>query len=565
MAKQRFNVRYILYVPDWDTRAATDKGFADSITAQGGADSVQNISVFQGGLGNRANQTEFAIIPWVTDVRWHRTPPTTVTMTDGGYVTERTDRFMPGDVTISGDIDKVPYRFVQKLQTVNADSKPGASSDPLYNFPPAFRILSAAIALVRDVIRTPGVTLHLYSVDEGKYYAVEPLGEAQVRGGRNRVGLHYEFSFKVLDAVEPPKINATKDALPAASRKDWRRVITDEVDKVKNGMDAAMESIRQNMSDMEALTLRLTTLEDVTDALTSIADMTRFVTHSPARFEAAFVGATGKVLQAFADIRMAVTGVKLTASSAPRSPGNGASLVPSLIPDAGKAARDAEAYLAAAESAFYTAAAAARLGALEGRSTTSPHVVSRGESLNQIALNLLGDASRAMELATLNGLRAPFVSSSRIPNTVGPGDKIMVPATAPGVTGTLAESTVSVDERIYGRGVRLAPDGDWKVASDGRGVDTVAGVPCVEQGLRVRFDTVRGTNPVFPGVGLPEVLGEELDEVRRYTLGIDGLWQLRRDDRVNTVKEFALADGGNKIGINATVLLQNKESVALAT
>jgi hypothetical protein len=74
------------------------------------------------------------------------------------------------------------------------------------------------------------------------------------------------------------------------------------------------------------------------------------------------------------------------------------------------------------------------------------------DTLIDIAVRELGDAERFMEIAFLNGLKAPYISpdnNSRLPNTLAPGDPILIPATRSGDSPKASIKTTIYTDPTY--------------------------------------------------------------------------------------------------------------------
>lgn len=77
-----------------------------------------------------------------------------------------------------------------------------------------------------------------------------------------------------------------------------------------------------------------------------------------------------------------------------------------------------------------------------------------GDTLQVIAVRELGNAERAGELAVLNGLKPPYISPSgleRAPNTLAPGDPLLIPALTTGEASRVpVRTTVYTDPNFAG-------------------------------------------------------------------------------------------------------------------
>lgn len=78
--------------------------------------------------------------------------------------------------------------------------------------------------------------------------------------------------------------------------------------------------------------------------------------------------------------------------------------------------------------------------------------ITPGDDLISIAVKELGNAERFMEIAILNNLKPPYISpsqQSRLPNTLAPGDPILVPATRTGDTPKVAVKTTVFTDPVF--------------------------------------------------------------------------------------------------------------------
>ena len=169
-----------------------------------------------------------------------------------------------------------------------------------------------------------------------------------------------------------------------------------------------------------------------------------------------------------------------------------------------------------------------------------------GDTLQSIAWALLGDRSRWIEIAELNGITSPSVFSDSGPLFIG--QTILVPA-ATG-DGALLPGLSTSD--LYGTDLRLSSDGDLVAQGDGDSdVETISGVPNLRQGLINRMMTVQGDNATFPGHGLPEIIGRPNTDIRISSAAIEADAQFRRDPRISSVNELVVDDNGDELVVTA--------------
>lgn len=586
--KLRFRMRYVLAVPDRGAKEAT-RNAADTLQVPSSSSRLILPSEVSARASSYATATPIdeilppwpganvAVIPWASEIRWDEPAATSVTMTRSAWVTERHEGgFRVRGLSISGDLGPLPYSADQSaaMQALTLLQANGAERGTAYTslrelnpdafdkLPEAFRTLLDAYALVERVAMDSALELHLYSIDEGRFYLVEPLRKAQIRAARNRCGWHYDFVFQALAPVRPPKIVAVQSAMPVASlaAKNWFENTLAAVKSAVAAVDAVISKIRGAFQTAESYVRRVAeAAQSVANTLADAAQTLGYVTHLPIRVLRRLERVVGSFRSAWMDLRDALF---LTGRAGGGSDSTGDAISP--LPSSSSApVRDALALAYAADDAMASALATMRLGALAFQATSRTMTIRRGDTIRDLAAEIMGDASYWRVLADMNNLRAPYVADSRPPGAMGPGDKLVLPADTQGTTGSLADPEVSTEERLYGRGIRLDADGDWQAAADLQGVATVAGVACAEQGLRVRCETEIGTNLLFPSLGLPPVLGEENTETSSRSYGVAVMWQLNRDDRVARVRDLAVVDNGNTLEPAAIVDLIGTEQVAV--
>lgn len=141
-----------------------------------------------------------------------------------------------------------------------------------------------------------------------------------------------------------------------------------------------------------------------------------------------------------------------------------------------------------------------------GQASTSPatHEVRAGETLQSIAAQKLGDASRWFELVALNGLSAPYITSGGSPGTVAPGDLLLLPYST-------TDTEVLGDD--FDLAIRFTGDGTvgdlmLEPGTDPADVQSVTGAASAVQALNVLVRTTQGQDAQHPWVGLPAAVGD---------------------------------------------------------
>ena len=160
-------------------------------------------------------------------------------------------------------------------------------------------------------------------------------------------------------------------------------------------------------------------------------------------------------------------------------------------------------------------------GTLSGRSAREV-IVLQGDTIQTLAARYMGDSSRSSELIALNNLRPPYISTTGIPNTLKPGDAILVPTIGEGAGGSGEGPTTygaryedSLETRLFSTDLRLNPINDVVGTSlydlvlgpTGEDIQTTTGLPNLKQGLRTRMLTELGSDPLFPAIGYRRFVG----------------------------------------------------------
>lgn len=153
-------------------------------------------------------------------------------------------------------------------------------------------------------------------------------------------------------------------------------------------------------------------------------------------------------------------------------------------------------------------------------SSVEHYRVSGSDTLASISSRFLGDVQYWWTIATINNLRPPYISQIPLPNTIRPGETLIVPSLAE-ATPSLAESGVLTDGRgtleaqllfrdaKLVRSTRFPNRYDLQLDSTKNNSDVlyVEGVENLKQAMNTRLDTLLGENVLFPNVGLNRVIG----------------------------------------------------------
>ena len=143
---------------------------------------------------------------------------------------------------------------------------------------------------------------------------------------------------------------------------------------------------------------------------------------------------------------------------------------------------------------------------------TRVYTVREGDTLQGIALREIGNTARWLDIAALNRLRAPYISPWSMPDTVSPGDTILIPVTvdARDVSRQRPQAQDDADRRLLGVDFYLNGAGAWEAdPATSQDLRTIGGVPNFAQALeRIKFRTELGQNPIWPQIGILAPIGQ---------------------------------------------------------
>ena len=200
-----------------------------------------------------------------------------------------------------------------------------------------------------------------------------------------------------------------------------------------------------------------------------------------------------------------------------------------------------------------------------------------GETIRDIAQRCLGNRGRWHEIALLNDLRAPYISDTRGTNVLGAGDVILCPVDgsdgvdastiglgdrSPDEVSNQDESRFGPIQQSYGRDLRLrsvtvSHDVDLTdlVVGQNGDISTIAGIPNVEQAMRLKFATERGELTVHPTYGSQFPIGSRATNAAFTAFQIDVTNTLRSDSRVRSIDKLNLTAVGDAIIADVSLTL----------
>ena len=175
--------------------------------------------------------------------------------------------------------------------------------------------------------------------------------------------------------------------------------------------------------------------------------------------------------------------------------------------------------------------------------------VNQNDSIQDIATRTLGSPARAAELIILNNLRPPYISDTGIPNTLKPGDELLVPsagrnsADKQGPTVLGVNTASSLEARLYGIDMLINPvpssetlSYDLVLSSTGEDIRHVSGVDNLKQGLRTRLLTELGSDPLYPSIGFRRIVGLNATGTEQAIMNLSLSDAVLADERVQSIE-----------------------------
>lgn len=221
---------------------------------------------------------------------------------------------------------------------------------------------------------------------------------------------------------------------------------------------------------------------------------------------------------------------------------------------------------------------AAFIGNNQPTGKVSQSYVQVGEDIRAVAGRLLGNRSAWHILVSINGLTAPYISTSGKRGTLSYGDPILYPSSEDGAADSSIDpndSTAETDKgfqpeglfrQAYGRDIRLK-----SVSAGTSGVDladikvnqrgdmsSIVGVDNVEQGVVIKFSTERGELPAHPTFGITFPLGKKATPNAVNTFRIRAEATLLSDPRISEIKSLDFLLEGDTLFVRADVVLLNQ-------
>lgn len=204
------------------------------------------------------------------------------------------------------------------------------------------------------------------------------------------------------------------------------------------------------------------------------------------------------------------------------------------------------------------------------------HLVGDNDDIRSLASLLMGDSRRWQELVVLNDLKPPYIDNTPGSGVLVPGDVILFPQAARPESNMIkqqensgqdydninssAETTLL--DQTYGRDIRLTsvPVGSGQsftdLAVNQRGdLATIVGVDNVEQAIKIKFSTEKGTLRMHPYFGARFALGSKATTKSFNNFRLNTLATLLSDDRIEEVKGIRFVTVGDTLFVSAQILL----------
>jgi hypothetical protein len=169
----------------------------------------------------------------------------------------------------------------------------------------------------------------------------------------------------------------------------------------------------------------------------------------------------------------------------------------------------------------------------------------------------MGDASAWYDLATLNGLKYPFISPVKLPGTVWVGEILMVPIPAGSTTLSMGDGP-RLDEQsevdIMGVDIFLSAGGSWEIDPAAGDLRKASGVEAFMQGLDVKVRTEIGQNAVWPGLGIMAPIGSPNSAGTADAIALSVRRVVLSDPRTESIEQPKVVDLGDGASVEMTVI-----------
>lgn len=169
---------------------------------------------------------------------------------------------------------------------------------------------------------------------------------------------------------------------------------------------------------------------------------------------------------------------------------------------------------------------------------STTHTLRAGEDLRALALRVYGDSSEWTTIAAFNDMQSANIKADG--SLLKTGDVLYVPSLD---DSTDYEASVNRSSDPYLVDLLLV-DGDLSFA-DGD-LETVRGVENLQQSITLKTRTILGETVLYPGIGLPDVIGAPITERLLAYLSVVIFEQVQIDPRIEGLSDVEfLIEGDN--------------------
>jgi phage baseplate assembly protein W len=179
------------------------------------------------------------------------------------------------------------------------------------------------------------------------------------------------------------------------------------------------------------------------------------------------------------------------------------------------------------------------------------YTIKSGDTLQMIAQTQLGDALLWMDIAQLNNLKYPYISSTPADGVVTPGDDIDLP---------LSDYTIGEEQPSFGTDLYLSTDqftltsgagGDFSVGLDGD-YELAVEIDSLIQDKTHRMMTPRGSRPYNPEYGsdLTNLVGAKKGANWKVKAELEISRTVKSDPRITDITDITVSDLSTGISID---------------
>jgi hypothetical protein len=184
--------------------------------------------------------------------------------------------------------------------------------------------------------------------------------------------------------------------------------------------------------------------------------------------------------------------------------------------------------------------------------------------LERLALQQLGNSSRWVEIAELNGLKPPFIiqdQSDTTLNVLHPGQQILIPEPVQNGFGTLVSGkptyyTDNLSQIEKNLGVDLMIDENFDlVLSNNNDLELAVGAKNAAQAIALKLAYEPGDLIKHPSVGVGITVGEKFPDLNDIQINL--VKSLTQDPRFQSVQNLSIQQDGSSLLLNFEVKITN--------